>query len=116
MSRGFSRKICQKGVALTVQRVQVGFQVFFGVAGALAPFFDSEKRKDRLCDVVLELLANWGALHDCQLASHSYSQRDGCRRVHTCHGPDYRDHSAPTIILGGHAFVAAARDALEVIH
>jgi hypothetical protein len=33
MSRGFSRKMCQKGVALTLQGVQVGFQVFIGVAG-----------------------------------------------------------------------------------
>jgi hypothetical protein len=43
---------------------------------------------DQLRNVFLELLADGGACRDYQLASRSYSQRDGCRRVHTCYGAD----------------------------
>ena len=49
-----------------------------------------------------------GACRDYQLASRSYSQRDGCRRVHTCYGADYRHYSAPNTAPGGYAVIAAA--------
>src|SRR5215468_9829466 len=35
-----------------------------------------------------------GACHECQLASRSHCQRDGCHRVHIWHGPDHWDYSA----------------------
>jgi hypothetical protein len=35
-------------------------------------------------------------------------QRDGCRRVHACHGPDYWDYSASTTTLRGRSFTIGA--------
>jgi len=54
------------------------------------------------------LLADGEACRDYQLASRSYSQRDGCRRVHTCYGADYWNYSALITAPGGYAVIAAA--------
>jgi len=54
------------------------------------------------------LLANAGACYDCLLAGRSYRQRDGCRRVHVCDGPDHWDYSASTTTLRGRSFTTAA--------
>jgi hypothetical protein len=48
-----------------------------------------------------------GACHDRQLASRSYCQRDGCRRVHICYCPDHWDYSASTTTLRGRSFTSA---------
>ena len=74
----------------------------------LTLFHCDTTKGDRLRNVFLELLADGGACRDYLLASRSYSQRDGCRRVHTCYGADYRHYSAPITAPGGYAVIAAA--------
>jgi hypothetical protein len=59
-------------------------------------------------NVFLELLADGGACRDYQLASRSYSQRDGCRRVHARYGANHRNYFAPITAPGGYAVIAAA--------
>ncbi len=67
-----------------------------------------DDKGDRLRNVFLELLADGEPCRDCQLASRSDSQRDGCRRLHTYYGADYRNCSAPITAPRGCAVIAAA--------
>jgi hypothetical protein len=77
------------------------------IPSAVSGHFKRYDKEVGFVDVVL-IAAEGGACRDYQLASRSYSQRDGCRRVHTCYGADHRNHCAPITVPGGYAVIAAA--------